>query len=136
MGGVGVTELRNRRRAILVALALAGPTTLAGCSSVPSMPSFSSLFGSSSSATDGNAANASAAGVQPVNFDCPEVTVRQGAATLTSSTDAADPTALNLKYQVSISTTARECKLIGNTVSIKVGMQGRVISPQVFLTSF
>ena len=35
---------------------------------------------------------------------------------------------MNLRYQVTIGTTARECRMgPGNTVSIKVGMQGRVI---------
>jgi len=56
------------------------------------------------------------------------VRVRQGAATLTSSANPAEPSAMNLRYQVSIGTTARECKMLpGNMVSIKVGMQGRVI---------
>ena len=36
--------------------------------------------------------------------------------------------ATNLKYQVTIGTTARECRMgPNNTVSLKVGMQGRVI---------
>jgi hypothetical protein len=54
--------------------------------------------------------------------------VRQGASTLTASTNPAEPTALNLKYQVTVSTTARECRMgPNNTVLLKVGMQGRVI---------
>lgn len=47
---------------------------------------------------------------------------------MTSSANPAEPTATNLRYQVTISTTARECRLVGNNMlSIKVGMQGRVI---------
>ena len=54
--------------------------------------------------------------------------VRTGAATLTSSSNPAEPTALNLRYQVTIGTTARECRMgPNNMVSMKVGMQGRVI---------
>ena len=35
---------------------------------------------------------------------------------------------MNLRYQVTIGTTARECRMgPGNTVSLKIGMQGRVI---------
>jgi hypothetical protein len=35
---------------------------------------------------------------------------------------------MNLRYQVTVTTTARECRLgPDNTVSMKVGMQGRVI---------
>jgi hypothetical protein len=89
------------------------------------MPSFSSLFGSGTKAGD---ANAAAANTLPSNFECPPVTVRSGASTLTSATDSNDATATNLRYQVSIGTTARECRgAAGNMVSVKVGIQGRVI---------
>src|SRR6185437_10733700 len=54
--------------------------------------------------------------------------IRSGAATLTSSANPAEPTAMNMRYQVTIGTTARECHLLpGNVVSMKIGMQGRVI---------
>jgi hypothetical protein len=106
---------------------------LAGCSSAPSLPSlpsppsapsFSSMFGSSSAAN----ANASATAALPADFECPQVQVRTGASTLTSSGNPAEPTAMNLKYQVTIGTTARECRMgPGNMVLLKVGMQGRVI---------
>jgi hypothetical protein len=83
------------------------------------------MFGSSSQAGD---ANASAANTLPANFECPTVTVRSGASTLTSAADAGEPTATNLRYQVSIANTARECRgAAGNMVSVKVGVQGRVI---------
>jgi hypothetical protein len=89
------------------------------------MPSFSSLFGSGTKAGD---ANAAVANTLPPNFECPPVTVRSGASTLTSSTDSNEATATNLRYQVSIGTTARECRgAVGNMVSVKVGIQGRVI---------
>jgi hypothetical protein len=129
MGGVGVTEFRPSDRHLswvprggLVAALVLGPL-LAGCAS-PSMPSFSSLFGSSTAASDANAS----AFVLPPNFECPTVTVRSGASTLTSSSDQGEATATNLRYQVTIGNTARECRgLAGNMVSVKVGIQGRVI---------
>ena len=34
---------------------------------------------------------------------------------------------MNLRYQVTIGGTARECRMEGGLVSIKVGMEGRVI---------
>lgn len=117
MFGVGVLQPFTSHRGI-AALALLAPL-LAGCSS----SSFSSLFGSS--ATN---ANAAAGEALPLNFECPDVQVRQGAATLTSSANPAEPTATNLRYQVNIGTTARECRLLpGNIVGMKVGMQGRVV---------
>jgi hypothetical protein len=91
---------------------------------MPSMPAAPSWFTSS-----GSSANASAAAATlPPDFECPAVQVRTGASTLTSSANPAEPTATNLKYQVTIGTTARECRMgPNNTVSLKVGMQGRVI---------
>ena len=84
------------------------------------------MFGSSTSAGD---ANASVANLQlPTNFECPSVTVRSGASTLTSAADAGEATATNLRYQVGISTAARECRMSApGMVSVKVGIQGRVI---------
>jgi hypothetical protein len=133
MGGVGVTEFRPLdkhwsrlpRRGVIAVLVL-GPL-LAGCAS-PSLPSFSSMFGSGNS----TAANANAAATPaialPSNFECPTVNVRSGASTLTSSAEAGEPTATSLRYQVGISNSARECRgAPGNMVAVKVGIQGRVI---------
>src|SRR5260221_10133632 len=133
-GVVGVTEFRplygvpfrSARRGV-TAFAVLAPL-LGACSSpsLPSMPSFPSVFGSSTSAGD---ANASVANLQlPANFECPSVTVRSGASTLTSAENPNEATATNLRYQVGISTTARECRMSApGTVSVKVGVQGRVI---------
>lgn len=80
--------------------------------------------------SSGSNANAAAVGgpALPANFECPPVQVRPGASTLTNSGNAAEPTATNLRYQVTITTTARECRMgPGNSVIMKVGMQGRVI---------
>jgi hypothetical protein len=119
---MGVTEFRSRSSGLVVAIAVLG-SILAGCSS-PSMPSFSSVFGSKPAAAD---SNASAAYTPPANFECPDVAVRQGAATMSSSADPSESTALNLRYQVTLGTTARECRVAGPTVMLKVGMQGRVV---------
>ena len=40
---------------------------------------------------------------------------------------AGDATAGDLRYQLSFGQTARECQVQGGTMSIKVGVQGRVI---------
>jgi len=109
-----------------LAAILIGPA-LAGCAStpsLPSMPSFASVFGSGSTASDSNAfANDGA----PPDFECPGVQIRQGASTLTSTSDGAEQNALNLRYQVGFGQTARECRVSGNMLTIKVGVQGRVI---------
>lgn len=127
MCGVGVFEYRFPRPRTMFALLAGLFPALAGCSSMPSSSSFSSMFGSSSSASNAQASGATLA--LPANFECPDVTVRQGASTITASSNPAEPTAMNLRYQVTIGTTARECRMLpGNVISIKVGMQGRVIA--------
>lgn len=91
------------------------------------MPSFSSMFGSGSTAADANAATAPVVALPP-NFECPPVQIRSGASTLTSSADSGEPTATNLRYQVGITNTARECRgAPGSMVAVRVGIQGRVI---------
>src|SRR5262249_48637333 len=61
------------------------------------------------------------------DFDCPTVDYRQGAATLTVNDPKADNAALSLKYQASFVKTARECDVRGDMVTIRVGVQGRVV---------
>jgi hypothetical protein len=62
------------------------------------------------------------------NLDtCPNVDIRQGAGTIAINTSARDPSAMQLRYQVSVGQMARECANIAGNLSIKVGVQGRVV---------
>ena len=126
MFGVRVRRFCPRSRGAAIAAAVAGAVTLAGCSSSsPSLStsSLSSLFGSSSKPA---AAEAQAAAPQ-TEIECPGVSVRQGASTFAMSANPAEPSALNLRYQVGISQTARECRVAAGTVTMRVGVEGRVI---------
>ena len=99
--------------------------TLAACSSsilTTPAPSFSALFASSSPAT-----TATGGSTPEMNFECPGVTVRDGASTMSVSANPAEDSAMTMRYQVGIGHTARECKLAGTNVTMRVGMQGRVI---------
>ena len=59
---------------------------------------------------------------------CPGVEIRQGASTMSfSTTTPGDPSALGLRYQVTISRTARDCLVRGNMLTIRIGMEGRII---------
>jgi hypothetical protein len=62
-----------------------------------------------------------------IDFDCPTVDYRQGAATLSVNDSKADNPALSLKYQASFVKTARECDVRGDMVTMRVGVQGRVV---------
>jgi len=61
------------------------------------------------------------------DINCPSVEYRQGAATMAVNGPGSENTALNLRYQASFTQTARECILGGNSLTIKVGVQGRVV---------
>jgi hypothetical protein len=98
---------------------------LPGCSSsvlsTPA-PNFSSFFASATTAATGT----TSAGTTP-DFECPGVSIRAGTSTLAISANPAEDSAMNLRYQAGLGQTARECKLNGQTLTMRVGIQGRVI---------
>jgi hypothetical protein len=62
----------------------------------------------------------------PDDILCPPVTVRQGAATL-AVYGPGEETPLNLRFQGTIGQMARDCRLVGKTMQMRVGVEGRVI---------
>lgn len=56
--------------------------------------------------------------------DCPEVFMDNGASMLRAPADA---DSANVRYQLSITGTARECVIDGDKISIKVGVEGSAI---------
>ncbi len=83
---------------------------------------FSTLFGSNSQAP-GEAAN------QESDLYCPDVQIRDGTATLTANAPGGSAGAGAIRYQGTITRTARECVLSnGTTLNVKIGIQGRVIA--------
>lgn len=131
-----VTGIFRERMSGGKAAALLLALTAGGCSSVSSMlpesmtpSSSSSIF---STATQAPAATAANQGITDASdFECPNVTVRTGTSTLivvdkTKKAEADSP--LSLKYQGSIVNTARECKYAAGIVTMKVGIEGRIIT--------
>ncbi|MFN3350702.1 hypothetical protein [Pseudorhodoplanes sp.] len=53
--------------------------------------------------------------------------VRRGAGTITINTNTRDPSAMQLRYQISVGQMARECASAAGNLNIKVGMQGRIV---------
>jgi hypothetical protein len=106
---------------------------LSGCSSSGNSNLFSSspldLFNSSSKVTTGDAAGGAVAAIDP-SLDCPDVTVRIGASTLLigSKPGQGEPNPLDVRYQGSIIRTARECHVNAGIVTMKVGIEGRIIT--------
>ena len=79
------------------------------------------LFGTYSTPQSGSNPNT------PAEIDCPGVDVRQGASTLSITAPGTDAGPMTTRYQVSIGQTARECAALGGVMTMKVGVQGRVL---------
>jgi hypothetical protein len=66
------------------------------------------------------------AGPNP-DTDCPAIDIRSGASTYSVGASGGEANATNLRYQASIARASRECAVLGATLTIKVGIQGRVL---------
>lgn len=110
---------------LTLALALGGCGSTGMSSLSTNIFGTSNIFGSSNASDGGDDANASAA-----DLDCPGVSIRNGASTLTigGKPGEAEPTALDVRYQGSILRTARECHVAAGIMSMKVGIEGRIIT--------
>ena len=64
---------------------------------------------------------------QQVVVDCPSVEVREGAATYAMHAPGDDQSALSVRMQATFGQTARECHVNAGVLTIKVGVQGRII---------
>jgi len=106
---------------------------LGGCGSTGNSSLFSSspldMFRSSSKVTTGGDTVGSAPAID-TDYDCPDVKIRNGAATLMIGNKPGDgePNALDVRYQGSITRTARECHLNAGVMTMKVGIEGRIIT--------
>jgi hypothetical protein len=109
----------------LLSLALAG----CGSSNLFSTSALD-LFSTSSKATNSNASVGGDANVSAADVECPRVDVRTGAATLMigSKPGEGEPAALDVRYQGSIVRTARECNVNAGVMTMKIGVEGRVIT--------
>jgi hypothetical protein len=123
---------RRRRIAILAAVALAmGCGMLATPAASQSITDrFKSLFGGGKSdepAADGTAPTA----VSPEGenyLTCPPVSIRAGASTYAVAVADKQPVGNDLRYQVTITRTARQCTRNGDQITARIGIQGRVIA--------
>ena len=112
--------------AALLSLALA----LGGCGA-NLLGSSSNIFSSSPKATTGNAAAGVGGNVAETDVECPGVDVRSGAATLMIGSkpgQVGEPSVLDLRYQGTIIRTARECHVTAGVMTMKVGIDGRIIT--------
>jgi hypothetical protein len=128
------------KRAAVAALAVAASAALSGCgggsmfgssggsSSGSSFGSrFSQLFGSKSQ----EASTASAPSTQATensDLTCPSVAIRFGASTLSVGLPGKPASGSDLRYQGTITRTARDCNLQGSQITARIGIMGRIIA--------
>jgi hypothetical protein len=103
-----------------------GASMFSGSSDNGSPPSitdrFSQLFGSKSQAV-GEVPVAD--GTEP---DCPVVKIRAGASTYAVAVPGKQPVGSDLRYQATITRTARDCTRTGGQITARIGIEGRVIA--------
>ncbi|MGQ3676107.1 hypothetical protein ACT6QH_11490 [Xanthobacter sp. TB0139] len=121
-GGNGTTIRAPGK--LLIGLLLGGALTLAGCASDgelgPAGGSAGSVGGVQNTAP--GATMTVGAGPDALTYDCPGITVRTGASTLAVKDGQG-----RLRYQANIGQLARECAIVGNQMTAKVGIEGRVL---------
>jgi hypothetical protein len=131
--GAGLTG--HRRGLVVLAIAAAvlsdcgGGSVggLFGSNSSDSGPSiadrFGQLFGSKSQAV-GEAPPPA----EQNELTCPTVAIRPGASTYAVGMPGKEASGSDLRYQATITRTARDCSLAGGQVTARIGIQGRVIA--------
>jgi hypothetical protein len=120
---------RAGRLRVALALTVAG-ALLSGCgggsmfgASSDSSPSIGSRFGSKSQAVGETAP-------PPVDneLSCPPVSIRAGASTYAVAAPGKQPVGNDLRYQATITRTARDCTQTGDQITARIGILGRVIA--------
>jgi hypothetical protein len=128
-----VGTVRTMRLRTALALGLAG-MVLSDCGGGSSMGAssdssssigsrFSQLFGSKSQAVGETAPPA-----VDSELTCPPVSIRAGASTFAVGAPGKPAAGNDLRYQATITRTARDCNLNGGQVTARIGILGRVIA--------
>jgi hypothetical protein len=135
---------RLLKRAAGIALVVMAGSALSGCgggsmfgsSSSPGSSSssgsgiasrFSQLFGSKSEEATTTSTPSTQATENSNDLTCPSVAIRYGASTLSVGLPGKPASGSDLRYQGSITRTARDCTLANGQVTARIGILGRVI---------
>jgi hypothetical protein len=104
------------------------PGTADGTTAPPAQPSFKDKVASffSGASAKGPQQTANAPPEKP-NVECPFIDIREGASTLTIPPPNGENNAMVLKYQGSFIRAARECAVVSGQMSMKIGVQGRIV---------
>ena len=120
---------RSRRIAVVAALSLA-----MGCAMLASPASSQSITDQLKSLFGGKSEEAPAPGAPPAadqppsDLSCPPVSIRAGASTYQVAAPGKQPVGQDLRFQATITRTARECSYNSGEITARIGIQGRVIA--------
>jgi len=120
---------RSRRIAIVAAISFAmGCSMLASPASSQSLTDrFKGLFGGGKSEEPAQGAPPAAAEA-PSDLSCPSVSIRAGASTYQVAAPGKQPVGNDLRFQATITRTARDCTYNNGEITARIGIQGRVIA--------
>ena len=126
MGDKGVIRLAV---VATVAIGLGSGMFASGASAQSLSDRFKSLFGGSSESDKPAAAPSAppALNDSDAELTCPQVSIRSGASTYAVAAPGKQPIGNDIKFQASITRTARQCSLNNGEITAKIGIQGRVI---------
>jgi hypothetical protein len=113
------------RIALLAAISLAILAPPASAQSITDR--FKGLFGGKSEEAPAPGAPPAAAEA-PSDLSCPPVSIRAGASTYQVAAPGKQPVGNDLRFQVTITRTARECSYNNGAITARIGIQGRVIA--------
>jgi len=118
--------------AAIAALALAaGASDLVSPAAAQSLTDrFKSLFGGKPDEPAQSAPQPGDPGAPAAESDltCPPITIRAGASTYAVAAPGKQAVGNDVRFQVTIGKTARECNLSGAEITARIGIQGRVIA--------
>jgi hypothetical protein len=130
MAGIRMARHRVIRAALasVVATALGCGTLAAPVAAQSLTDRFKSLFGGGKSEEPAEKPAAPAEGKSgQSDVLCPPVAIRSGASTYAVGAPGKEAVGSDLRFQATITRTARECALNGGDITARVGIQGRII---------
>jgi len=89
---------------------------------------FKSLFGGKSDEPVANAPAPSSENQSQSELTCPPVAIRAGASTYAVAAPGKEPVGNDVRFQATITKTARECSVNGGEITARIGIQRRVIA--------
>jgi len=123
-------EKRTIRIAIAAAVSL---TVICGSFASPAAAQsltdrFKSLFGGGKSDEPAQSTTPAAPADGETDLSCPPVSIRAGASTFAVAAPGKQAVGNDVRYQATITKTARDCTRTGGEITARVGIQGRVIA--------